>query len=1000
MQISKHTKVIGVFTVFSLLFFIGVFLGFYYDQTSFLSIWRPWTSVIEESYTINAVLSDQADYAVPFLDDFFNDYTLWNKDVSFGVPYALMLFNGLLFPLHFLFLIFDNQLAITLTYIIRTTFAGYFMYLFLRDIKIKTPAAIVSSIFYMFSGQALITIGVTVGYIVPFIPLLFLAINKLFDKEFKPKLLLLTISTIFIISSGFPSVIFYTLLFSGFYFLHLLYLNKQQGSRSKLISYIVGSIFAFLILAIILIPTYEYFQNIDLSYREADYSMRKFPWRNILNFFNPYYFGSTLYGTWWGGGNESEFALYSGVLPSLLFLPGIYLILKNRIKRLYYFFVASVLIIIILFNFFNILETIKHLPVFNFNPSTRLNVILPFFMLTVAAYGLDQLFQIKHWLKEKIIIALIAIPLLVHIFLGFYLPIFFTPDNTIIVNLYGVKERFLQYDTYLIPPILISIFIFGFTSFYIFKNAKRNQRNKTIFSGLVIAFILIGGLIFFNRNSIVSYEHHLGRITYFIHFLITLGIAGISLFLILNKKIQKYFAITILCALSFLDVYLYTGLFNPPTRKETFYPDTSATQFLKNNLEENERILTIDRALLPNMNVPYDIASVQGHHITDANYKNFMREIDDRYLLGHGTSDFLEESSDFNSPVIDLFNTKYLLSLPGFDPELEAVVYQSNFNDSINLTKNPVEQTFKLNTNQEFNIVGINIANYELNSPTTIVIEITDQSGKSIFLEQREIGMDEIEKVIWLYPEIENEATLKKEEEYVLRISLTRDLEENENLNLHCCHKVDCLRIGELKDNKICKDISFKILQRTGLQDKWKKIFSQDIDIYENMSPSRVGVSQIAKIEFLENDDQYFVDIENNDIINTAYLRNSEKENFEITTFNIDESDKIDIIDYKDDYVTIQSSTKDEAFIKIPDSYYPGWKAYIDGEETEIYRTDLIFRGIRIPAGEHTVIMKYRPDSFKIGLAISSLSFVVFVGYNIVFLKNLKFKNKIKWVKK
>lgn len=58
----------------------------------------------------------------------------------------------------------------------------------------------------------------------------------------------------------------------------------------------------------------------------------------------------------------------------------------------------------------------------------------------------------------------------------------------------------------------------------------------------------------------------------------------------------------------------------------------------------------------------------------------------------------------------------------------------------------------------------------------------------------------------------------------------------------------------------------------------------------------------------------------------------------------------------------------------LSESWYPeGWKAYIDGNETPIHRMNYMFRGVVVPAGEHTIIMKFEPRGFELGKLLSLL---------------------------
>jgi uncharacterized membrane protein YfhO len=55
--------------------------------------------------------------------------------------------------------------------------------------------------------------------------------------------------------------------------------------------------------------------------------------------------------------------------------------------------------------------------------------------------------------------------------------------------------------------------------------------------------------------------------------------------------------------------------------------------------------------------------------------------------------------------------------------------------------------------------------------------------------------------------------------------------------------------------------------------------------------------------------------------------------------------------------------------------YYPaGWKALLNGEEIQIYKTNYFLRGLIIPPGEHELTLDFKPSSFSQGILISWLS--------------------------
>lgn len=64
-------------------------------------------------------------------------------------------------------------------------------------------------------------------------------------------------------------------------------------------------------------------------------------------------------------------------------------------------------------------------------------------------------------------------------------------------------------------------------------------------------------------------------------------------------------------------------------------------------------------------------------------------------------------------------------------------------------------------------------------------------------------------------------------------------------------------------------------------------------------------------------------------------------------------------------------------YLVLTDTYYPGWTAYVDGEETPVLRADYLFRAVPIDAGRHTVRFVYTPWSFRIGAGISLLTLMI-----------------------
>ena len=77
------------------------------------------------------------------------------------------------------------------------------------------------------------------------------------------------------------------------------------------------------------------------------------------------------------------------------------------------------------------------------------------------------------------------------------------------------------------------------------------------------------------------------------------------------------------------------------------------------------------------------------------------------------------------------------------------------------------------------------------------------------------------------------------------------------------------------------------------------------------------------------------------------------------------------IVAYEPDRVTIATVAAAPGLLVVSEIYESGWRAFVDGAEVEVLPTDHALRGVPLPAGEHTVELRYEPWSLRLGLAIS-----------------------------
>lgn len=65
------------------------------------------------------------------------------------------------------------------------------------------------------------------------------------------------------------------------------------------------------------------------------------------------------------------------------------------------------------------------------------------------------------------------------------------------------------------------------------------------------------------------------------------------------------------------------------------------------------------------------------------------------------------------------------------------------------------------------------------------------------------------------------------------------------------------------------------------------------------------------------------------------------------------------------------------SWIVVSQTAWKGWKAFLDGDRIPLYFANHALLGFHVPAGKHRIRLVYRPDSFRIGLAVSSVSLIL-----------------------
>ena len=128
-------------------------------------------------------------------------------------------------------------------------------------------------------------------------------------------------------------------------------------------------------------------------------------------------------------------------------------------------------------------------------------------------------------------------------------------------------------------------------------------------------------------------------------------------------------------------------------------------------------------------------------------------------------------------------------------------------------------------------------------------------------------------------------------------------------------------------------------------------------------------------------------------IVNTKVYPTVTKLNFEL-----DSLASITLVDHRPNVIKYQTTNANDGFAVFSEMHYPqGWNAFVDGKLEPHYKVNYALRGIKVPAGEHTVEFKFEPTVVQMGSQIALASNILL---GLIIIGGLGFSLRPKKTKK
>jgi len=871
---------------------------------------------------------------------------LWNKYIFNGFPLLASPDIYTLYPPALILdLIFPVQLSYNIMVLLQYSLSGLFMYLFLRELKLNKIACLAGGIIFMFSGNMISHRSLSVYLnVFTWAPLILYFLEK-FRKN--KKIIYVLAATIFYSISffgGAQQLFFYMSFVIFTYIIYYAFIHNNQRNFHLLWSLIMFIIFIPISLVQI-IPTLElvnfsYFRGTtNYDYMVIDsYDAKLLP-----SLIFPYIFGckhpslSGIPGVlrWFGNGDSVNMIRYFGIITIPLFITGTF---KKYKKSLFWIFIFALSFLLVFGEYNPIYKALYYIPIINkFKIPTRIFFITGFAFSIISAYGFDFIIANKIKKIRKIVkVSIIFLSFIFSGFLIFYVSLRYTNLQEHIINFYktSVNVNLLK------ESIILS--------------------NYSIYMPLILIILSI-------------------------------------IFLIILLKVKNKATYCILLIFIFLDLFSM-GHFDELNRENIYFSNIRNEEFEYIHSPENEyRILVLEESeekqiFQPDKNVYYKIDYFSGYDplIT----RDFIRVAN----LSNATYGLIHEEDGIkllqNNNILSILNTRYIV-LPGKkDPELFLSSVSSYIKDKDILTERDFHKNAELNNSI---ITGKTLTlSEEENKPKLYQKEVKIKSNSLYLISFNIKRIKELDNFIHI--DFSGENYNNAEQEFIINPSdITGSYQEVEKMiessevpeNEQIYFRIFTNSKGGVKISDL------NICEITGYQNYSIKYSDEDILILENNN-------YLPRFYFVEN----LISSDNQDeIINKLWDRGIyskddtlkydtsayiEGINQNLSLAQIGAGDKIKINEYGNNKVTLSVSSENDSFLVFSDSYYPGWKAYINGKETRVYRVNGIAKGIFVPAGDNIIKFVYFP--IKI-LALLILSIISFISVLVIILF-LHLKNK------
>lgn len=91
----------------------------------------------------------------------------------------------------------------------------------------------------------------------------------------------------------------------------------------------------------------------------------------------------------------------------------------------------------------------------------------------------------------------------------------------------------------------------------------------------------------------------------------------------------------------------------------------------------------------------------------------------------------------------------------------------------------------------------------------------------------------------------------------------------------------------------------------------------------------------------------------------------------------------VEVLEYTSGHIRLRVNANRPSLLVVSESWYPGWRAALDGQPVEIFRTIYLSQGVVVTKGSHTISMSFQSDALKLWAVLSLLGLLGTVGLGV-----------------